>query len=638
MEAKTIFILNSQKQISPKYPTLKKSQESKKDIAFRLNFSPIKKTERNIKHVLDTFDKPFASLGIDSELRSQFANKISDLKNTFQQIQTTESNDALNELFWKQWNEFDVILHQISIHSAYYYCSREIERFTLDITGAIKSIKSNPPGAPGMQHDFSILVEKIQAAFVQIVDRFREIVDSKIEETKKIRDLESMRNQIRQFRTDITGEWNKFFSLSSASHSSQDKARTTIEKSLTTIVTAISDLKRQTYLLDNLDSEIINAMRVIEMMIDGDPLPNARSKRIQEESSKLTKENIGENNADSPLSKPKQFRRCTINPKTENESKITKRSSRRRQSIKRNSLLIDLGKSESESSFCSTLSEFQDGKELLFDSNQIHTNISDQDEDAMYQLSDNESGEEYDNNFEDNSSCEIPSIEESQDNNPIEININDPSIKEDIQKPSNNDIAVRIDSLHTKSQIQYSNHINGNIKEIRIGNNIIPTNDISDIVDEFPTATENDSVSIANEMYDIHDMTDHENQNNDIHNQSEKEELPANLDQPESKDLLSIDDSTMHKSDSSIAGDQLELLSSEIEEIRIPLTCSCPLLTLDQCEKKTVLDTSSPMIVEVVTHQKFVVKRNFAGIAASSFLLICFILITLFLLMKINYE
>ncbi|OHS98719.1 hypothetical protein TRFO_08712 [Tritrichomonas foetus] len=403
MEAKPIFAISPQRgNQSPKYPTLKKSQDTMKDIAFRLNFSPIKNQERSINHVLNTFEKPFATLGMDSDTRKQFNQIIQDLQTIFNKIKESPNPD-LNKEFWIQWNNFDKILHQISTHSAYYYCSREIERLTLDIIGAIKSIRSNPPAIPGIQHEFSLIVEKVQKSFIQIVDRFAQICDSKIDETQKVRDLESMRNQLRQFRSEITGDKCKFFSLSSASHANQDKSKKCIESSLTTIISAISDLKRQAYLLDNLDSEIANAMRVIEMMIDGEPLPNARSERIKD-SVKMEKENFAENEIENEIekehvlpSKVKVPRRCTINPSSKKEKGITKRSSRRRQSIKRNSLLIDLTKSssdDSDGSFCSSLSEFQDGKELLFDSDPISLDISDIEEnDAMYQLSDDEEGE-----------------------------------------------------------------------------------------------------------------------------------------------------------------------------------------------------------------------------------------------------
>lgn len=687
---KSILLVYANQAPSPKYPTLKKSQESKKDIAFRLNFSSTKNQERNINHVMGTFEKPFTTLGVNSELKQQFNQIIIDLKQTFKKIDKDHSNKELNQKFWEQWNQFDTILHQMSVHSAYYYCSREIERLTLDITGAIKSIKSNPPAVPGIQHEFSVTVEKIQKSFVQIVDRFAEIVDSKIDESKKIRDLESMRNQIRQFRTDIVGDRSKFFSLSSANHSTQEKAKQTIENSLNTIIATISDLKRQTYLLDNLDNEITQAMRVIEMMIDGDPLPNAKSERIQEKVT-IEKENLVENRSVSSPTKIKSniSRRCTISSSNKDNKNGKRRSSRRRKSIKRNQSLIELEKSnsenESETSFVSSLSEFQDGKELLFDSSPINADLSDIDEDTMFQISDddenseeNDEDKEYDLPFE----CSQPrniSFEEENDNE-IRKKENDDQINKEktnqLSESSDSNDSVKSTSIEDKDnddqheeEVHETENLDDNNKD-EIKNNDdtkVEDNEIEDTV-QLPTNidvidkstekvdNEDEKVEIIEKVesnsLNLSDEKNEDKQNDECNNDIEIQN--PNVEQQDednkSKKITSnkrnrkslLPNSLLQTSDDSNAE---EFLSSDLEEINIPLVCSCPLLTFDLGSSISPLSTSKSVSFEkvgvtntTINHTIIVKKRSGSESCFMPFLLICFMMITFLLLLALHFQ
>ncbi|KAK8893090.1 hypothetical protein M9Y10_030354 [Tritrichomonas musculus] len=735
MNDKNVFIIYPQNSPSSKYPTLKKSPESKKDIAFRLNFSSTKNQERNINHVMSTFEKPFTTLGVNSELKKQFTQIIIDLKATFKQIDKDHSNQELNQKFWEQWNQFDTILHQMSVHSAYYYCSREIERLTLDITGAIKSIKSNPPAVPGIQHEFSIIVEKIQKSFVQIVDRFAEIVDSKIDESKKIRDLESMRNQIRQFRTDIVGDRSKFFSLSSANHATQEKAKQTIETSLTTIIATISDLKRQTYLLDNLDNEITQAMRVIEMMIDGDPLPNAKSERIQEKV-KIEKENLIENQPASPLVKSKSnlSRRCTINP-SNNGNKNNRRSSRRRKSIKRNASLIDLERSASENesdvSFCSTLSEFQDGKELLFDSVTINAELSDIDEDSMFEISDDDS-DDYENDQSKSLSSEkviqkkINFDEDNEDNNDLnniispnkevlennkveqlndemdtdENNDNEApaTIRQEIKQTNDNedsngcdydinanenstgslnDNAKLADEETEKEGILDKNTIENTNEEQKDEINIqgIPEDENITQINEKKTQNDRDNNKDENinHIAELHisnfsgsstddhqldidcqkradenekdSILDHDKNEKDDDNDKRKENgddsnlgIVQDTDSGSNEVTGKISATTALLPTSSDSGE--EFLSSDLEEINIPLVCSCPVLTFEQVPLLYQLSTSRPLSFEKIEccNSQSETRDQSSSNCYMMFLLVCFIVITFFLLLNLNVQ
>lgn len=265
-----------------KYSVSPRAKESKQDMAFRLSFSPIRKQEHSIHQALSTFEKPFSTLEMPNELRTQFNGNTSRLRQIFSLIEEDKSNTQNINSFWSEWKQFDTVLHEISKHSAYYYITLFIHKRMKLLKGLINAMKSNAPSLQPMQQEFIAKQDQLISNLNSLYERFEEIFASENDELRKIRDLESMRNQIRLVRAELSNEMLPFFTLSTLSRVSQDQYKQKMESLFEEMVTAISNLKRQTYLLDCLDSEIENTVVFIEMMIHGTPTQGTRSSRIQD--------------------------------------------------------------------------------------------------------------------------------------------------------------------------------------------------------------------------------------------------------------------------------------------------------------------------------------------------------------------
>ena len=460
-----------------------------------LNFESVGFQEKQINQIINSFEAPLNKLGIDDNLHKDMSSTISELKSIFTHFfsilkktktSSLDENKEINDLikdFYASWTKFENILHQIAQHSAYFYFSREIERLILDITGAIKSIRGNPPAFPELQKEFSNIVENIQDSFVTIADRFANICDSKLSEAQKIDEFETLKEPIQQFYSDIIGERSKFFHLSSASHSTQEKAKKCINISLIRIIESISELPKETHLIENINDELKAGLESIEKILgfhsstanknedDTDILNNlninvrGRRNSLKKNCSVPTSEkieNTGNINLTALPHKGRNARRCTINSMPIGETTSPRRKSRRRQSIKRNSLLIDLSKSDDDDedgSFCSSLSEFQDVKDLLYGTEPVRADISGIDEnDDMYQLSD--FGEEdylCDENFDLKMTEKMNDIIPHLSNNNI---FNSPKKDSNQEKSENVETVQNGDSLHKKyPDIMHDNKI-----------------------------------------------------------------------------------------------------------------------------------------------------------------------------------
>jgi hypothetical protein len=259
-----------------KYPDPKKWPDTVEDILFRLNFSPTRKRERDVGRILAVFEKPFVTLNMDSAVRSEFTDVIARLKAKSDEIRASPKNRSLHKEFWVIWKDFDTVLHKIGERSAVAYCLDLIQNLHQQILGTIEQVAAQKPVAQLEASQHLDVSTKMSQAFKAVDDRFRTIVCSQFADAQKIAELEAMRKQVRQFKTDISAAFLRCFKLCSASRSSPDSFKVEIEKALSLEVAAISDLRRQAFLIESLDEFIEQSLRTVTRLIKGQPLSTSR--------------------------------------------------------------------------------------------------------------------------------------------------------------------------------------------------------------------------------------------------------------------------------------------------------------------------------------------------------------------------
>jgi hypothetical protein len=293
-----------------KYPHLKKSPDTVEDILFRLKFSPTSKGERNVGRVLAVFEKPFATLNMDPAIRVEFTDLIAQLKSQFDAIRVSPKNRSLHKGFWVIWRDFDTVLHKIGKRSAVSYCVDLIHNSHQQIIEAIEQIATSKPITQLEALQDIDASAKMSAAFRAVDDRFREIVASPFPDVQKIPELEAMRRQVRQFKTDISAAFLSCFAIPSMSRSRHDPLKNAIEKCLSAEIAAISDLRRQASLIESLDEFIEQSLKTVTRLIKGQPLSTPQ------ENVNLTSPFCKSGRKD--VSQKRQIRAKTERPKNDN--------------------------------------------------------------------------------------------------------------------------------------------------------------------------------------------------------------------------------------------------------------------------------------------------------------------------------
>lgn len=267
-------------------------KDSKSDILFRLNFSPIREKETNIEEVLSIFEKPFAYLSIPDNYKQEFQDHCLSLRSLFKVIKTTNSgNKATYESkFWDEWKKFDQNLHEIAQKSAIDYCHDQTISLICSLDELIQRVNVHAPSNPALNQDHQIIYLKLYQEFTIIRERLFEIFSNKSSDSAIIQDLESSRNQLRQFRSNISYEYSNFFSLTKMPKLQQNQVKDQMISSFTSLILCYSNLKKQYIILNNIDLEIKRCMPQLRLMISGKPHSPCTQRR-----GKLSKENNPEN-------------------------------------------------------------------------------------------------------------------------------------------------------------------------------------------------------------------------------------------------------------------------------------------------------------------------------------------------------
>jgi hypothetical protein len=248
-------------------------------ISFRVSLSALPDPEGSINQILSIFEKPLKTLGMDKDLASDFSGILKQIQQKFAQaIESSMSDEKEGEL-WTSWHEFDVILHRVSDHPVLFYAQIRFKSIIHCIDNWISQMAAaTPPCNPHRDQHFQVAA-KVTGQFKCITERIAEIFAAAVSDCEKTSQLEALRNQIRHFRTDLAGVHNTFFTASKASRLRQEETKEEIQNGLTELINAISDIRRQSYVLETMDLQIEQSMRSIKLLIAGKRLLNAKGVR-----------------------------------------------------------------------------------------------------------------------------------------------------------------------------------------------------------------------------------------------------------------------------------------------------------------------------------------------------------------------
>ncbi|KAH0791097.1 hypothetical protein GPJ56_005002 [Histomonas meleagridis] len=270
-------IINSQKQKLNSKKGIAKSTDSMKKIEFRLYSSPTKVQERNIYNILAKFDRAPAALPQEEE--ESYNELLDEMKDSFLHIEEDPDDNEEIEQFWSFWNMFTEVLREIASNKSINYAISEIKDLLNLIFNLFNEAISLPPTATVPKKDHNLIANKTIQDFSTITNHFEKIISSNSSDEQKIRNLEQMRNQFRNFRNNVSTKYVKIFNLSTLPKQSQNESIQTIEDALDNIIYYISNLKRQTDLLNDIDSEIAKTHRKLVITIN--ELKSATAKSVK---------------------------------------------------------------------------------------------------------------------------------------------------------------------------------------------------------------------------------------------------------------------------------------------------------------------------------------------------------------------
>jgi hypothetical protein len=261
---------------STKYAPLKPTEDSMKDISFRLNCTSIRQSERSLKQILDGFQKPLATIGMDAALEAEFATVIANMKAAFAELTPGAQSEQSQIHFWELWHEFDAILHKIAERPALAYCRDRIEGITGGGAEVIARVAALAPAAPALGGNHRELCQQLLNAFAAVHDRLAEAFDSARDEAHAIAQLEAARGAVRKVKADLAGRYSACFAIPSVPRARQEALKATISAALADLAATLAAVRRQAALIRTVDGRIARALRIVAMMVQGKALAQPR--------------------------------------------------------------------------------------------------------------------------------------------------------------------------------------------------------------------------------------------------------------------------------------------------------------------------------------------------------------------------
>jgi hypothetical protein len=157
------------------------------------------------------------------------------------------------------------------------YCSSKVGGLlsTADETITILSL------VPRNVHDPGACGQQLVQGFRTVFDRFNAIITSESSDFDKISQLESLRNAIRQIKTDLLTVHLPSVPFHGSPRSKRDSLKGSLEKQLSETIATISDLRRQTSLFESLDEQLAQTRLLLTMILVKKPLTSPTSSRSE---------------------------------------------------------------------------------------------------------------------------------------------------------------------------------------------------------------------------------------------------------------------------------------------------------------------------------------------------------------------
>lgn len=243
------------------------STDSMKQIEFRLNSSPTQAQERNISNILINYEKMNEAVPFPTKMKEDIDCHIEEIKKSFHRIEEYPEDGEIYHL-WELWDDFERILMNISEKGAFFFAKEEIQNLfglTEDILINVKEIAA--PSNTFARKDHITVADNAIKQFNTLNNHFNNIFNSSLDCLSKIRCLEETRNKIRQFKLEITNKYSKIIKL--LSNKIKTDCKNVIDSSLDSIISIISNLKRQHDLIQNIGIEIPKTRVKLDTAIAG---------------------------------------------------------------------------------------------------------------------------------------------------------------------------------------------------------------------------------------------------------------------------------------------------------------------------------------------------------------------------------